>query len=82
MLEDADPAHVEWVEGAYLAGTMGREHLDRTAGRRLKNISSLAFGGTDLRTAFVGSLSGDAIMTFRAPVPGRAPVHWHYPVSR
>jgi sugar lactone lactonase YvrE len=82
VLEDSDTSHVDWVEDAYLAGTMGRQHLDQAAGRRLKNISSLAFGGTDLRTAFVGCLSGDAIMTFRAPLAGHPPVHWHYPVSR
>ena len=82
MLEDADAAHVDWVEAAYHAGTMGRPHLDRAAGRRLKNISSLAFGGRDLRTAYLGCLLGDSIMTFRAPVAGHPPVHWRYPVSR
>ncbi len=82
MLEDSDPAHVDWVEEAYRAGTMGRPHLDHAAGRRLKNISSLAFGGPDLRTAYLGCLVSDAIMTFRAPVAGHPPVHWRYPVSR
>jgi hypothetical protein len=82
MLEDADAAHVDWVEAAFLAGTMDRPHLDQAAGRRLKNISSLAFGGADLRTAFLGCLVGDAITTFRAPVAGHPPVHWRYPVSR
>lgn len=82
MLEDSDPAHVDWVEEAYRAGTMGRPHLDHAAGRRLKNISSLAFGGPDLRTAYLGCLVSDSIMTFRAPVAGHPPVHWHYPVSR
>lgn len=82
VLEDAEPAHVDWVEEAYRAGTMGRPHLDRAAGRRLKNISSLAFGGSDLSRAYLGSLLGDCIVTFRAPVPGHPPVHWRYPVSR
>ena len=64
------------------AGQLGRPHLDCAAGRRLKNISSLAFGGADLRTAYLGCLAGDAITTFRAPVAGQPPVHWRYPVSR
>ncbi len=76
VLEDADPAHVEWCEQAYRAGTMGRSHLDRAAGRVLKNISSLAFGGADLRTAYLGCLLGDSIAAFRAPVAGHPPVHW------
>ena len=45
VLEDADAAHVAWFEAAFLAGTIGRPHLDQAAGQVLKNISSLAFGG-------------------------------------
>ncbi len=78
ILEDADPAHVEWCEGAWRAGELGRPHLDRAAGRVLKNISSLAFGGPDLRTAYLGCLLGDAIASFRAPVTGHPPFHWHF----
>jgi len=78
VLEDADMEHVARVEEAYLNGTMGRPHLDRVKSRRLKNISSLAFCGQDLRTVILGCLLGDALATFRSPVPGRPPVHWHY----
>ncbi len=78
MLEDADPAHVERCEQAYLTGTMGRPHLDRAAGARLKNISSLAFGGPDLKTAYLGCLLGDAIAVFRSPVSGHPPFHWQF----
>ncbi|MET0202981.1 MAG: SMP-30/gluconolactonase/LRE family protein [Casimicrobiaceae bacterium] len=78
ILEDTDPAHVDWCEEAYLAGTLGRPHLDRAGGRLLKNISSLAFGGPDLRTAYLGCLLGDSLAYFRAPVPGHPPFHWQY----
>jgi sugar lactone lactonase YvrE len=78
VIEDADPAHVAWVEAAFVAGTMGRAHLDRVAGRRLANVSSLAFGGPGLATAFLGCLAGDAIASFPAPVPGHPPVHWNW----
>lgn len=78
VLEDADAAHVEWCEQAYREGRLGREHLDKAAGRVLKNISSLAFGGADLRTAYLGCLLGDRIASFRAPVAGHPPVHWRY----
>jgi tetratricopeptide (TPR) repeat protein len=76
MLEDGDPAHVQWAEDAYRANALGRPHLDTRAGRRLANISSLAFGGPDLRTAYLGCLLGDSIATFRTPVAGHPPVHW------
>ena len=78
MLEDADAAHVQWCEDAYVAGGLGRPHLDRAAGTVLRNISSLAFGGADLRTAYLGCLLGDAIAHFRAPVAGHPTVHWMY----
>ncbi|MBU6485555.1 MAG: SMP-30/gluconolactonase/LRE family protein [Betaproteobacteria bacterium] len=78
MLEDADPAHVEWAEQAYLAGTMDRPHLDTAAGRVLRNISSLAFGGPDLRTAYLGCLLGNQVASFPSPVAGAPPVHWSF----
>ena len=78
ILEDANETHVDWCEQAFLSGEMGRAHMDACGGRYLKNISSLAFGGSDLRTAFLGSLKGEAIFMFRSPVAGYPPVHWHY----
>ncbi len=76
MLEDSDPGHLARCEAAYANGTMGRPHLDQVASRRLRNISSLAFGGPDLRTGYLGCLLGDAVATFRSPVAGFPPAHW------
>ena len=42
----------------------------------VKNLSSLAFGGPDLRTAYLGCLLGDSLATFRTPVAGLPPSHW------
>jgi hypothetical protein len=78
MLEDCDPAHLDWVEQAFLAGEMGRPHLDKAGGRILKNVSSLAFGGASLRTAYLGCLLGDQIAAFDAPVAGHPPYHWTF----
>lgn len=76
VLEDADPAHVMMVEKAFQTGNMDRPHLDIIKSRFLRNISSLAFGGPDLRTVYLGCLLGDSLATFRSPVAGRPPVHW------
>lgn len=81
ILEDSDPAHLAAVEAAFAAGAMGRPHLDRAAGRRLANISSIAFGGPDRRTAYLGCLLGDAIFAFDSPFRGLAPPHWRYPLG-
>ncbi|HEX6944736.1 MAG TPA: SMP-30/gluconolactonase/LRE family protein [Casimicrobiaceae bacterium] len=76
ILEDADPAHVDWVEAAFLSGTMGRPHLDKAAGRVLRNISSIAFGGPSLRTAYLGCLLDERLPTFDVPIAGSPPTHW------
>ncbi len=78
MLEDCDAAHVAWAEQAYQAGEMGRPHLDGIKSKRLRNTSSLAFGGPDLRSAYLGCLLGDSIATFRSPIAGAPPAHWNF----
>jgi SMP-30/Gluconolactonase/LRE-like region len=79
VLEDCPPEHAAWVEAAFQAGTMGRPHLDRNPASILRSISSIAFGGPDLRTIFLGCLLGDAIASFQVPVAGDPPVHWQWP---
>ncbi len=78
LLEDVDSDHLAQVERAYREGRMGREHLDRVHSRRLANISSLAFGGADLLTLYLGCLLGQQIATGRAPVAGHPPAHWRF----
>jgi len=82
ILEDVDEAHLGEVEAAYLAGEMGRPHLDAVKSEALKNISNLAFGGPDLRTIYLGCLLGDAIASFDSPVAGAEPIHWNAALPR
>lgn len=77
-LEDSDPEHLAWVEAAYQANEMGRPHLDGVKSKVLKNISSIAFGGPDLRTGYLGCLLGDALAMLPMPVAGHPPIHWHF----
>lgn len=76
LLEDSDPDHVAWVEEAYLNKSLTRDHLDRIVSKKLRNVSSLAFGGPDLRTVYLGCLLGGEIATFRTTRPGLRPAHW------
>jgi sugar lactone lactonase YvrE len=78
-LEDAEPGHLDWVEAAFDAGQMDRPHLDGIRSQVLGNISSIAFTGTDRRTAVFGCLLGDRLATLRMPVAGVAPFHWNHP---
>jgi sugar lactone lactonase YvrE len=76
VLEDSDPDHLAEVERAFTGGTMGRPHLAVARSRMLRNISNIAFGGPDLKTAYLGCLLGDTIAVFDSPVAGSAPPHW------
>lgn len=78
MLEDSDEEHLAWVEANWADNVLARQHLDRVCSRRLKNVSSLAFSGSDLKTAVLGCLQGRTLETFRVDVAGLAPIHWNY----
>jgi sugar lactone lactonase YvrE len=78
IVEDNDPSHLQWVEEAFLAGTMNRPHLDQIKSEKLRNISSLAFGGPDLKSIYLGCLLGDQIGHFRSPLAGHPPTHWNF----
>lgn len=78
VVEDADQETVAEAAAAFEAGPLPREIIDAGKRRRLGNIASIAFGGADLRTIYMGSLFGDGIATFRSPVAGAPPVHWDW----
>lgn len=76
FLEDSDEAHLAWVEEDFQAGRMGRVHIDVPKAKVLRNVSSLAFGGPDRRTGYIGSLAGEALASMPMPVSGHKPPHW------
>jgi sugar lactone lactonase YvrE len=78
IIDDAVTATASALEVAFAAGTLDRTQLSAARGHRLSNVTSLAFGGPDLRTAYMGCLAGDSLMSFRSPVAGLAPVHWNW----
>ena len=82
FLEDCDPVALADVEQAFAAGTMGRPQIDTAIGATLRNLSSLAFGGADLRTGHLGCLLGDAVGRLPLPVAGHPPPHWRYSLDR
>jgi sugar lactone lactonase YvrE len=76
VIEDVDSDYLAEVENAFQSGTMGRPHLDNIRSRQLGHVSSMAFGGPQLRQGYLGCLLGNQIATFRAPVQGVEPIHW------
>lgn len=57
----------------------GESHtvLEDPQGRVIQVPTSVAFGGPDLTTVYVGSLTMRRIVTFRSPIPGWPMVHWN-----
>ncbi len=78
ILEDSDPARVAAVEAARAVGGIDRAHFYDDSGRTVRALTSVAFGGADLRTVHLGSLVADRLTTFRSVVPGRRPDHWAF----
>ena len=79
MIDEAEPATAKPLEAAFLAGTLDRPELSVPRGRRLRNVSSLALAGAELRTVYRGCRKADSRATFRSPVAGLLPVHWNWP---
>ena len=79
MLEDSAPEVVAAVERKYHDGVaLARSDIDAGRAGVLGNLASVAFGGPDLKTVYLGSLFGSRIATFRSPVAGARPPHWDY----
>jgi sugar lactone lactonase YvrE len=78
VLHDADADHIDFVEADYHAGRMDRPHLDEVKSSYLRNVSSVAFGGPDLKTVYFGNLLDDRIYSWQSPVAGAEPPHWSY----
>jgi sugar lactone lactonase YvrE len=78
ILEDADPAMLQEAEDAFQNDRYGRPQLDSGGKRQLANLSGISFGGSDLKTVYLGSLFGTRLATFRSPVAGAEPVHWTF----
>jgi len=81
VIDDSDRQHLASVEHAFQASAMSSEHLERGQDRLLRNVSSLAFGGPDLQTIYLGTLMGSSIPYFRSQVPGHPPPHWRHDIS-
>lgn len=77
VLDGFDAGHVRWYETAYRQRRLTSDHMKVSNGV-YGNVSSLAFGGPDLRTVFVGNLLGTRIAWFRQAVAGAPPAHWDF----
>ena len=78
ILDGCIPELIAGVEAEFNADKGGRHHMQLGARSPLKNIASVAFGGPDLKTVYLGNLAGDRIPRFKSPIAGAEPVQWRY----
>ena len=78
VIEENDPETLAETEIAYRDGTLSAEHMAKVDAEIVRSVSSIAFGGADRRTVYLGNLLDDRIYTFRAPIAGAAPSHWSF----
>lgn len=75
VFEDPRPAVLEAMILKQQSGTIEPADLGACAGDTVQLPTSIAFGGPDLRTCYMGSLAMPRLLTFRAPVAGLPLMH-------
>lgn len=76
VFEDANEAIIPPLIEKMAAHTSEPMDLVLCAGKTLQLPTSVAFGGPDLRTVYMGSLMMPRLASFRSPVPGLPLAHW------
>jgi gluconolactonase len=76
VFEDPREDVLKSFEGKIASGTAEPNDMAMAAGSKLQFITSLAFGGPDLHTAYLGSLAMSTLPTFQSPVAGLPLRHW------
>jgi sugar lactone lactonase YvrE len=78
VIEELNVEHANAVEVAFNTGEMRSEHLGPIPGTQLQHVTSVAFGGSDLRVGYIGSLHTDCIFRFRTNIAGAPPAYWRF----
>lgn len=76
VFEDAQPAALDNALTKLEQGIMTPAEMGACAGPKLQFPTSIAFGGPDLKTVYIGSLAMPHLVTFQSPVAGLPMRHW------
>lgn len=75
VFEDLGPSGLEAI-ASYAQGTLTYDEVGRSRGSRVSNVSSVAFGGPDLTTLYLGGLGNSEVHVLQSPVAGLPMEHW------
>ena len=78
VMEDFDRAKHDEISAAYPSGEVTREMIIGNKGKYLDNPTSIAFGGEDRKTLYLGSISAKRLAVIDMPVAGVKPAHWDW----
>lgn len=76
VLEDSDPEELDRLEQILQSEGLKKEHMDAVKSQYTRHIASIAFGGPDRKTVYLGNLLDTKLYTFRSPVAGMRMSHW------
>ena len=76
IMDDGNFSEIRKVEENFAAGNLLRDQMVAAKGLIAPLISSIAFGGEDLKTVYLGCLAGGQIASFSSPVAGQPMEHW------
>lgn len=77
LMDDGDSAATAKFDDAFASGeVVPGDVMGACGGSIAPWITSVTFGGPDLKTVYLGNLKGTSIPSFRSPVAGLPMVHW------
>ena len=76
LFEDFDRNELDTISSAHAERRLTWDQIAQSRGSRLSNLSSIAFGGPDLKTLYLGGLGIGEVQVLRSPVAGMPMQHW------
>jgi sugar lactone lactonase YvrE len=76
LFEDFDRSELDTIASAYAKGCLTWSQVSQSRGSRVSNLTSIAFGGPDLKTIYLGGLGIGSVQVLRSPVAGMPMEHW------
>jgi sugar lactone lactonase YvrE len=76
IYDDGNPEKIAEIDRSYRNHTLTEQKMKDCESPFTPWMTSVAFGSPDLRTVYIGTLTGSKIATFRSPVAGHPMIHW------